>query len=241
MPIEVKSVDEKDLESFVAVPYFLNKNLKHWVAEPKSEVRALLSLSHPFWTHGARKLFIARKDGVPAGCIAAIVNRAHNEYYHDKCGFFGFFETIDDKNISAALLSAAKQWLTEQGMDTVRGPMNPSTNETCGLLIDGYDCAPLLMMPYNPPYYAAHLESAGLAKVKDLLAFWRDAPPPLPERIEKIIARVMERGNVSIRPINLAAFDAELAAIKDIYVHAWSENWGFVPVTDQEFSNIAKA
>lgn len=241
MPVEVSAVSEKDLGSFVDVPYFLNKNLKNWVAEPKSELRALLSLSHPFWQHGRRKLFIARVNGVPAGCIGAIVNEAHNKYYGDKCGFFGFFETVDDKEVSAALFAAALGWLKEQGMDTVRGPMNPSTNEVCGLLMEGFDSVPLLMMPYNSPYYADHIEDCGFAKAKDLLAFWRDAPPPLPERIEKIIARAMHRNNVRIRPIDIANFDGELAVIKDIYVHAWSENWGFVPVTDAEFSNIAKS
>ena len=191
MPVEVSAVSEKDLKSFVAVPYFLNKNLKNWVAEPKSELRALLSLNHPFWKHGRRQLFIARKDGVVAGCIAAIVNEAHNKYYGDKCGFFGFFETVDDRGVSCALFASALQWLKTQGLDQVRGPLNPSTNEVCGLLIDGFDSAPLLMMPYNPPYYADHIEAAGFGKAKDLLAFWRDAPPPLPERIEKIIARTI--------------------------------------------------
>ncbi|NLO91252.1 MAG: N-acetyltransferase [Elusimicrobia bacterium] len=241
MPVEVSSVPEEAISSFIDVPYALNKNLKHWVPEPKSEVRALLSPAHPFWKHGRRRLFIARRNGVPAGCVAAIINDAHNRYYSDKCGFFGFFETADDAEVSSALLGAASAWLKEQGMDEVRGPMNPSTNESCGLLIDGFDSEPLLMMPYNPPYYAAHIENAGFAKVKDLLAFWRDAPPPLPERVEKIIARAVERNKICLRPINLKKFDSELAAIKDIYVHAWSENWGFVPVTDEEFSNIAKS
>jgi hypothetical protein len=155
-------------------------------------------------------------------------------------GFFGFFEFVDDVEVARALLRAATSWLTEHGMKRAMGPFNFNTNHECGLLIDGFDSDPLVLMTYNPPYYPKIYDALGLAKQKDLLAYWMDAGP-MPPRIASVADRFLERHpEVTIRPVNLSKFWDELALVKEIYNDAWSENWGFVRLTDDEFVKVAK-
>lgn len=239
MSLEIWETAEKDLGAFVDYPYELFRGHPHWAADLKKDVRHLLETGHPFWRHAERKLFLACRDGRPAGRVAAIVNQAHNNFHSDRTGFFGFFDCEDDKEVSGALLAAASAWLKTKGMDSVVGPVNPSTNETCGMLLEGFDGPPMVMMPYNPPYYTGLMEAAGFAKAKDLYAYRYEAAKPLPDRFEKILARLQRDGKISVSFAEVSRLDAAIAEVKEIYNAAWENNWGFVPMTAEEMDDLA--
>lgn len=174
------------------------------------------------------------------GRISAIINHAHNAFWKDKVGFFGFFESKNDQAVATALLEAAKKFLKEQGLDTMRGPMNFSTNEECGLLVDGFDTPPAVMMTHNPPYYANLFESTGLQKAKDLLAY-QMFEGELSDRVRSIGRKLEERMEIRFRFFNLKDFKNEVERFKIIYNSAWEENWGFVPMTDAEIDVMAES
>lgn len=175
----------------------------------------------------------------PVGRIAACVNHRHNEFHEEKTGFFGFFECVHDPALARVLIDAAAGWGRERGQTRLRGPMNYSTNETCGLLVDGFDGPPRLLMTYNPPGYAALLEACGLSKGKDLLAYWLTDANGLPERIARIADRVMKREGFALRRIDVRSYAEEVEVLLDIYNRSWSRNWGFVPMTPEEFRYMA--
>lgn len=194
---------------------------------------------HPFHQHADVAYFLAEKEGEAVGRIAAIVNHRHNEFHGEKTGFFGFFESDDDPQLARALLDVAADWLLERGMERMRGPANFSSNEEWGLLVEGFDTPPMVMMAHNPPYYERLIEAAGLEKAKDLLAYWLDDPTP-PERVVKGFERITRRSGLTIRSLELRRFREEVDTIKEIYNDAWQQRWGFVPMTDAEFEHMAK-
>jgi GNAT superfamily N-acetyltransferase len=167
------------------------------------------------------------------------VNHQHVQFHEESTGFFGFFESLNDQRIASALLEAVERWLTERGMTQIRGPMNFSTNEECGLLVDGFQYPPAVMMPYNAPYAGALLESAGYHKAKDLLAYLLESHT-IPERLVRGVTRLQQRYAVTIRPINLKRFRQEVELILNIYNSAWERNWGFVPLTPAETADLAE-
>jgi hypothetical protein len=236
--ITVSPADNK-LSAFVEFPYKLHAQEKCWVPEFKADVKDLLSPSHPFRKTGSINLFLAERDGKTVGRIAAIVNNSHNAIHNEKCGFFGFFECENDAETAKALISGAKEFLKARGMDIFRGPVNPSTNYSCGLLIEGNDLPPMMMMPWNPPYYAQLMQDCGLEKAKDLLAFIRKTDGNMSDRLLKILARI-ERKGFKIRPFDINQLDREITIMREIYNDAWSENWGFVPLTAEEVEHDAK-
>jgi hypothetical protein len=186
-------------------------------------------------------LFLANRGKEVAGRIAAIIDHSFIDFHQEKTGFFGFFESIQDPQVTGLLLSKAKDWVKGHGMEKMIGPMNPSTNDECGLLIDGFDSSPRLMMPYNPVYYNALLEGAGLMKAKDLYAYFVEQSTFVAGRLDRIATKLIRKEpNLRVRPINLRRLDEELRIIKDIYNHAWSRNWGFVPLTEAEIDDLAK-
>ena len=238
--LELKELNESAVGAFVDFPYDLFKGHPYWVGDLKKEVRHLVDLGHPFWRHGERKLFMAYRDGRPVGRIAAIINSKHNAFHGEKCGFFGFFDCADDAEASKLLFDAALKWIKAKGMDKVRGPVNPSTNETCGLLIEGFDSAPMVMTPYNPPYYMTLIEAAGFSKAKDLYAFQAFVKDGFPERLEKIMKRMTREGHIKVELVDVKRIDEALADLKDIYNSAWDDNWGFVPMTNEEIDELAR-
>ncbi|HOW89479.1 MAG TPA: hypothetical protein PL037_04285 [Elusimicrobiales bacterium] len=240
MPLEIRELPESGLGAFVSFPYGLFRGHPYWVGELKKDVRHLLEQGHPFWRHGERRLLMAFRDGRPVGRLAAIINSKHNAFHSEKCGFFGFFDCAEDPEAAAGLFAAAEDWLRRAGMDLARGPVNPSTNETCGLLIEGFDSEPMVMTPYNPPYYAKLIEGSGFAKVKDLYAFQILTRSGFPERMEKIITRLTRGGGVSLDLVNIKRMNEALADLKDVYNSAWDANWGFVPMTDGELDELAR-
>jgi hypothetical protein len=236
----------RDLRRFINLPYRLYDATTYpqWVPPLRAAVHdALDRASNPFYRDADRELFIAMRDGEVVGRIAAIENRAHNRFHQDRAGFWGFFESIDDQEVADGLFSAAARWLADRGLETMRGPMNPSTNYECGLLVSGFERRPTFMTAWNPPYYDDLCTGAGLAKAKDLLAFWFPAAETgyaLPEFVERQADRALARGRITFRDLDPKHFDREVAACWDIYNDAWELNWGFVPMSRAEFEHMAK-
>lgn len=229
----------RHLDDFLKLPWRLYRDDPNWVPPLLSDQRKLLHPKrNPFFQHAQMTRLIARRNGTPVGRICAIDDRAHQEYWQEPMGFFGFFECENDPETARALVDAAADWLKPRGIEAMRGPVNPSTNESLALLIEGFDSPPMIMMTYNPPYYAELLESAGLAKVKDLFAY-KITKESLSERLLRVGDKLAERVQVTIRPINRKDLKNEIERIRTIYNQAWSKNWGFVPMTEAEFDHMA--
>ena len=207
-------------------------------------MQALLSRSkNPFFEHAEAEYFLAERGGDVLGRIAAISNRLHNDIHRDRVGFFGFFETVDDQTVADALLAAAADWCRSRGHDTLRGPASFSVNDECGLLVDGFETPPTLMMPHNPRYYVELLERAGFAKAKDLLVYTGGSEEryvPVPERLARGTELIRRRQGITLRPLDMKRFDEDVATIKAIYNNAWEKNWGFVPMTEHELDHLAE-
>lgn len=235
--------DSSDLREFIALPFRLYAGDPCWVPPLKSQVRELLATTHPFYAEGAaeREIFLARRGTRVVGRVVAILNRAYNAYHSDHSGFFGFYECEDDQAATEALLEAAAVWLRSLGCDSMLGPVNPSTNYESGLLVDGFDTPPAVMMAYNPKSYAEMLEACGLAKAKDLFAYRSPVHPGSLERLGKFAERTRRREpELSTRGVNLKVLREEIALIREIYNSAWERNWGFVPPSAAEFDALAK-
>ena len=238
-------VGRADLAAFVDLPFTLYRDDPSWVPPLKAEVRKLLDARrHPFYAGGREaeiELFLARDGRRVVGRVAAILNHAHNRVHGESIAFFGFFECERRPEVAAALLAAVEGWARERGLEAVRGPMNPSTNYECGLLVEGFDRPPVLMMTYNPPWYAQLLEAAGYAKVKDLYAYLSEVHDASLERLRKLGERAVKRNpGLTTRSADLKRFDSEVALIKGLYNAAWEKNWGFVPMSDAEFDALAR-
>ncbi len=217
-----------------------------WVPPLISERVAFLDKErHPFHRHSEVELFMARRNGQPVGTIAAILNNRHNEFHGERVGFFGLFEVLPDREAAEALLETACTWARERGLTAIRGPANFSTNEEVGLLVDGWDGPPVIMMTYNPRYYVDFIEGAGFHKAMDLLAYIVDLTPfgrrgeNLPPKLLRVARKVQQRGGFTVRKIDMRHFDEEVVRFKNIYNSAWEKNWGFVPLTDAEIDHLA--
>ena len=208
-------------------------------------VRDLLDTKgNPFYRDADRALFIATQHGRVVGRIAAIENRAHNTFHGDRVGFFGFFECIQSPDVAAALLDAARAWLASRGLTSMRGPMNPSTNHDCGLLVDGFDEHPRFLTSWNPPYYESLITSAGLSATKDLLGYWLpygEQGFQIPPRLEALATRAAQRAQLTFRDLEPRHFWDEVERCWQVYNAAWEANWGFVPMTRDEFLYMAKS
>jgi hypothetical protein len=235
--IEVKT--PQDLDDFIKLPFPLYSQDPYFVSPLIMDIRERFSNKNPFFLHAKVKYFLAKQNGKFSGRVASISNQKHNEFHSDKVGFFGFFESLNDYSVSSSLLDAVSQELQREGMDTIRGPMNFSTNEECGFLIEGFDKTPLLMTPYNPAYYRELMEKYGMEKAKDLYAYICDIPEELPEKILRV-AEIAEKRGIRVRPINKQKFDSEMKIFMEIYNSAWNKNWGFIPLTEEETNHISK-
>ncbi|MDP1758344.1 MAG: hypothetical protein Q8K77_00930, partial [Thermodesulfovibrionales bacterium] len=229
--IEVKT--DKHLDAFIKFPSSLYSENPFYVPPLIKELKEQFSDKNPFLNHAKARYFIAEKDGKCAGRIISIVNPRHIQLHNEKAGFFGFFECVNDAGVSSALLDTAAGELKREGMEIIRGPMNFSTNEECGFLINNFEEFPMLMTPYNMPYYAALMESCGMHKAKDLYAYIYGVKDTLPEKVLRVAAIAEKRG-ITVRPVNKKRFSDEMKAFKEIYNSAWENNWGFIPLTDDE-------
>ena len=242
--IEIKKVEsKKQLAAFVDFPHTLYEGDPNYVPELHIAQRDILTPGkHPFHNHSTMQLFLAYKDGVIKGRIAAILNNNHNKFKNVTEGFFGFYDLYNDREVSKKLLSEAEKWLVGNGATKMTGPVNPSTNETAGLLVDGFESPPVAMMTYNKPYYLDLLTAEGFTKNVDLLAY--DLPTNVVDKktlkLKELLRQRLKDRNITIRNINLKNFDSEVQKILKVYNAAWQENTGFVPMTDDEFKYLAK-
>jgi 8-amino-7-oxononanoate synthase len=231
----------ESIEPFINVAWRVNSGDPAWVPPLRRNVKALLDRRrHPFHRHAEVAYFLARRDGDVVGRVAAILNRRHNEFHGERTGFFGFFDAVNDDEVAGSLVRAAETWLRMQRVDRMVGPVNFSTNEECGVLVQGFESAPAVMMPHNPGYYAGLLERAGLAKQTDLLAYLLEGGPParLAEGLRRLGAD--DRDGFRIRTLELRRLAGEMQIIRRLYHAAWEKNWGFVPMTDDEFEHMAR-
>jgi len=238
---------EQQRREFARFPWHIYRNDAYWVPPIFMDQLTLLNPEkHPFHEHADMQLFLAMQAAKVVGTISAHVNHRHNEVYGDKVGFFGFFEVIEDYAVAEALFEAAADWLRDQGMEAIRGPESFSQNEECGLLIDGFDVPPVVMMTYNPRYYQDFIERAGFEKAQDMYAWdiltniFDCDVQRLPGKFVHVADQARKRENLVVRKIDMKHFDQEVEKAKYIYNQAWEQNWGFVPMTDHEIEHLGQ-
>ncbi|MBL7958977.1 hypothetical protein JNL27_01940 [bacterium] len=237
--VEIRQITKSDLNDFIKFEWEVYKDDPNWVPHLLIERREFLDpKKNPFFEHSDVAYFLAYKDSRIVGRIAAVINRAHNSFHEDRVGFFGLFDCFNDQGIADALLAKAKSYVASKGMTSLRGPVNLSTNDECGLLVDGLNKPAQIMMTYNPPYYITLLEKNGFQKAKDLLAYYVDVPSEVPERLRRGVDIIMKRNEFTIRTVKIKDFKNEVQRIKKIYNAAWERNWGFIPMTDKEFDHL---
>jgi GNAT superfamily N-acetyltransferase len=242
--VEIRPVHSKaDVGRFIRVPFRLYRDEPNWVPPLLFERRKFLDRSkNPFFEHARAEYFLALRDGRPVGRITAQVDDRFQEFQDNKWGWFGFFECEEDGEAAAALLAAAEAWLRAEGCDRMVGPADFSTNDECGVLIEGHDRTPLILSPWTHRYYPALLEGADMAKAMDLL-MWelqitdRDEVNPV---IWRLADEVEARHGIKIRTMRKRDMEAEVRRFMEIYNAAWERNWGFVPLTDSEVRHYAK-
>ncbi|MGQ9555312.1 MAG: N-acetyltransferase [Anaerolineae bacterium] len=238
--------NKQQLRAFVAFPWKIYKGDPYWVPPFfRERMQFFDPRKNPFFEHAEVQLFLARREGQVVGTVAAIINHNHNAFHNDKVAFFGHFECINDQEVASALLTAASDWVRARGMEVIRGPMNMSTNDECGLLIDGFDSAPVAMMTYNPPYYERLITSNGFEKAMDLYAWLISTDVydrnvnNMPRKVLASCKKLEREGEITIREASLAKFSEEMTRAKQVYNSAWGRNWGFVPATDAEIEHLA--
>ena len=227
---------------FLNVPWDIYSGDDNWIPPLRGNAKEMVNYTkHPFYETAEIQTFLAYRNGTPVGRVAAIVNHAHNERYHEKRGFFGFFESEDSQVTAEALLDAARDWLRAKGMTTIRGPMNPSMNYECGLLIDGFHEPPTFMMTYNRPYYQRLIENYGFRKIEDMVAFWghMDMISGLDTKMAFIIEECKKRFEVKLRRLDTKHFDRDVRIFLDIYNKSLVGTWGFVPISESETTAMA--
>lgn len=233
--------DNRALKAFIKFPWIVYRASPLWVPPLiRDEFHRFNPRTNPFYEHSEVQPFLALKGGNPVGRIAAFINRNHNQFHKDRIGFFGFFECLPDVAAARKLYETASRWLKERGMTSMRGPMNFSTNEVCGFLLEGFDKPPVTLMPYTPAYYLEFAESSGLQKAKDLYAYLIREDLFLWEKYEPLVKLFSERQDVRVRNLEMKAWREETERIREIYNASWSANWGFVPMTDAEFDHMVR-
>jgi hypothetical protein len=240
--IEIRLVERRSqLKDFVKLVWKINSHDPNWVPPLLMDRYKLLNKeTNPFFKHAEADYFLAYKNGTLVGRIAAITNQNHNDFHKDNIGFFGFLDAIQDKEVFIALLEKAKEWLRQKGKDKIIGPMNPSTNDEIGILIDGFDSPPYFMMTHNPIYYKDIMEELNYEKIKDVYAYYITSDSIIiSDKLHQVADGVKKKIGVKIRQVQLKNFNEELERIRYIYNNAWAKNWGFIPMTPEEFDFIA--
>jgi hypothetical protein len=238
--IEIREVKRKaDIKAFIAVSWRIYQNDPNWVPRLISERRSLFSPEHPFFQHARWKAWIAYRDGKPAGRISAQIDEFYLERHDAGTGFFGQMESFDDPEIFTALFKVAENWLRQQGMKRVIGPFNLGINQEVGCLVEGFDSPPYMMMGHARPYYDLSIKGQGYEKIQDVLAYeLQQHMFGLPDNIKRLVDRLSDK--MTLRQVNRKDAAAELEIMRDIFNDAWSENWGFVPFTREEFNKVGK-
>lgn len=237
--VEVQT--RRQRQNFIDLPWQIYRGDSAWVPPLKREVQSFLDRHrHPFYLHGSAATFVAYRDGQPVGRILTADDPHYNAEHEENTGTFGLFESIDDPQVARALLERASGWLRARGRKKVMGPVDYSTNYPVGLLIDGFETPPRILMNHQPPYYAALLEDCGLRKAKDLYAWWFDDSHDMLAKWRQTAERLARRNRVQIRPIRFDDFEAEVERCMEVYNLAWERNWGFVKMTRAELVHLAR-
>ena len=242
---DISSVQtNSDRAAFLELPYRAYRADPNWRAPLRMmQSEQITPANNPALAQMDHMLFLARRNGEVVGRIAAVVNPRHLERYQDQTGQFGFLDTLQpDPDLVAALLDHAAQWLKDKGMQHMKGPFNFSINEECGLLIDGFDTPPMILMPHGRPDYAPAYEAAGLTKAVDTVAFRYQFKPNhvVPAKIDRIKQAARSFPDLTVRSMNMRNFKAEIALVLDMFNDAWSENWGFIPFNEAQIKIMAK-
>jgi hypothetical protein len=245
MPLVIKPVEtSRERAQFLQLPWDIQGRDPHWMPPLRANQEELVGFKrHPFYDNAEGQAFLALDGGRPVGRVHAILNHVHNRCHQENRGFFGFFESIDDAEVAAGLLSAVRQWLAAKGVTQIRGPVNPSLNYECGLLIDGFDSPPMFMMTHNPPYYGRLIEACGFAKVEDMYAFWGhiDMLDQLDAKLAFIVEECKRRFPIKLRRLDTRRFNQEVRMFLDIYNQSLQGTWGFTPLSEGEIEHLAKS
>lgn len=241
--VQVRRVaGSRELGRFFEVPHIVQGHDPHWIAPLYFMERMRFDeRKNPWFQHGEAAYWIAEKDGKLAGRISAQVDRTHLELRKDDTGFFGFFESINDQAVADALFNAAGQWLRDSGMRRCLGPFSFNINEESGLLVDGFNCPPRMVMGHAQPYYGGLVEAAGFTKVIDMLAYLTPMDTGIPFKQIKWLKRALDRDpRLGVRPLDTSRFEEEVRTIVRIFNAAWADNWGFIPLTEADVAHMAK-
>jgi len=250
--IEEIPLGDGRLHDFVEVPWRLYRGDPCWTPPLRSDylgskllrLVGLLTPQHPYHQHAEVTHFLARRDSDPLGRISAAINHRFNDYHHTQIGFFGFFETVEDFDVARALLDAARNWIRERGMKVLRGPgeYSNATHERQGVLISGFEYPPTVELTHNPPYYSEFLERYGLHKAKDYVAYMgKHLRPQDASRLARISEYARTRYDITTRVADLKSLHQEIRLLVQIYNDSWAQNWGFLPLTDEEAHVLAES
>ena len=240
----IKSVETtEDRKALLSFPWTVYKDDPFWVPPIFSERMHFTDPEkNPFFQHAEAQFYMALRGEEIVGTIAVFTNHRHNEYQNENIAFFGFFEVLEDYEAAEQLFKTAEAWAKEKGHTALRGPAQWSTNDECGLLVDGFDDRPRILMTYNPSYYLDYIEKLGYKYARDLWAYQlgvKEFMDITGERLDKLTTRILERKNIIIRNIDMKKYAEEVNKVKLLYNNAWSQNWGFIPMTDPEFDQLA--
>ncbi len=225
-----------ELRKFIDVPWLVYANDPMWVPPLRLERRWHFSKSNPFFKHGEWQAWIAYRNNQPVGRISAQIDQLHRQIYGADTGHFGLLESVDDKEVFAALIQTAEKWLAERGTKHVSGPYNFSINQECGVLVSGFDKPPMVMMPHSPKWYGKLLEEQGYYPLKDLLAYLMKLDMEVPKIMRILVDKFSKR--IHTRVLRRNQLKVEMEILRGIFNDAWSDNWGFVPFTEEEFSEL---
>ncbi len=246
-PVVIKPVNSANrVNTFMKYPWLVYKDNPHWVPPLLMQLKRQLNLKvNPFFANGEMVQFLAFRGTKCVGRIAAIINEQHNRHYNEQCGFFGFFECDNDQEVSNKLFDVAEKWLREKGMTIIRGPVNLATHAECGLLVDGYDGPPSLQMPYNLNYYDQLISGSGYSRETDLLAYELGIGSVAEngrymKMLDRVVINAEKNKGISFRKFNVRNFDAEVERIRMLFNDYMQDNWGFVPLTREEFRFLAE-
>ena len=231
-----------DRRRFQRLPWTIYAGDRNWVPPILSQERLLLGWGrHPFFDHAEMVTLLAERGGKVVGRVAVFVNNVHNRKYEERRGFFGFFECVDDVAVARKLFEAGRAWLAQRGMTQWRGPVNPSLNYTCALLVDGFEVPPTFLMTYNPPYYGALIEACGFAKSQDLYAYEMDVAllAKLVDRYKPAVRASLEGEDIAIRHLDTSRFEEEIKTYLETYNRSLDGTWGFTPLQAGEVKQIA--
>jgi len=238
--IEIRPVvGRKQIDAFIRLPWQIYADDPQWVPPLALERRLHFSRLNPFFKHAEWQTWLAYRDDKPVGRISAQINQVHRDQHGAEAGMFGLLEAENDPEIFRALLDTSESWLAARGTKIITGPFNLSINQDCGVLVDGFDTPPVIMMPHARKWYGPQLENQGYMPAMDLLAYWinTDFEPSLV--MQTLFKRFSKR--IRLRILSRKQFRQELEIIRDIFNDAWSNNWGFIPFSKEEFIELGNS